>query len=614
MSNGPNRREFLQGMAFLSTSGLLPIASCRADHPSLFPSLDTIGNQFRVAIIADTQVGPADAKGVVPATSQRKMSMIVDEINSMNPAPAFVLFNGDQVENVEKRKVDNFLARAQKLKPLAILVHGNHDGHHPYAEFQAMQKTLNGTDGIYFSWNVGHWHFATIPTNIPSEDYGKEVLDWLEQDLLAHHDRPTILFPHYHLMPQGLSQLEWYTYDRSFRLRCYEILQRAGNVRYAIGGHVHNGIQTSFKTAWSYHGTNYLVAPTCTASRNFGEDFSQFSLGLPQGPQDSGGGYYLLLDFDGKEVTLRGRLVGVPEEFVFPPKFKEYVDQEPLWLADLTSLPIHPTLANGSFKDGLTNWNRPYRYVADRDPGFITRPESPEGAGDQSVYLACREKGQHWARDEETEIYQRTTLPTSERSALSFRFRPGSETKSGGGYVRLTLFQKRSTVMTILIDWLQGKKDRNTRIGINSQYTATGKRGIPDELIRLGNQRQAMFWTLPALADRWHTCEVDLPSAINRALGDNEAWSKLAVDEILLAAGVWCLEDPGSQASTWFDDFIWKEPSQSSALWNDESLPIDQRVFTTDFGRETLQQRIEEKKKRRPSLTQKSGPSPGADS
>ncbi len=378
MSTGTRRREFLQGMALLSTSALLPAATGKGAEPSLFPSLDAVGNQFRIALIADTQVGPADAKGVVPATSQRKMSMIVDEINAMSPAPAFVLFNGDQVENVEKPKVDNFLARAQKLKPLSILVHGNHDGVHPYAEFQAMQKTLNGTDGIYFSWNTGDWHFAAIPTNIPSDEYGKEVLDWLEQDLFAHRDRPTIVFPHYHLMPQGLSQLEWYTYDRPFRLRCYDIFRRAGNVRYAIGGHVHNGIQTSLKTAWTYQGTHYLVAPTCTASRNFGEDFPQFSLGLPQGPHDSGGGYYLLLDFDGKEVTLRGRLVGVKEEFLFPPKFKEYVDQEPLWLADLTALPVNPALVNGSFNDGLARWNQPYRYVADQDPGFITKPIHPK--------------------------------------------------------------------------------------------------------------------------------------------------------------------------------------------------------------------------------------------
>ncbi len=612
MSTGPRRREFLQGIAILSTSGLLPAASCNGAQPARFPSLEEIGPQFRIAIVADTQVGPADAKGVVPATSQRKMSMIVDEINAMNPAPAFVLFNGDQVENVEKRKVDNFLARAQKLKPLSILVHGNHDGVHPYAEFQAMQKTINGTDGIYFSWNTGDWHFATIPTNIPSDSYGKEVLDWLEQDLLAHQDRPTIVFPHYHLMPQGLSQLEWYTYDRPFRLRCYDIFRRAGNVRYAIGGHVHNGIQTSFKTAWTYHGTNYLVAPTCTASRNFGEDFPQFAPGLPQGPHDSGGGYYLLLDFNGKEVTLRGRLVGVKEEFLFPSKFQEYIDQEPLWLADLQALSINPAIANGSFKDGLARWNRPYRYAADQDPGFLTRPESPEGATEQALFLACREKGQHWARDEETEIYQRIAAPQAGQSTLAFRFRPGDQTKSGGGYVRLSLFQKRSLVMTILVDWLEGKKDRNTRIGINSQYTAIGKRGIPDGFIKLGQLKQAIFWTLPAQPNHWHSFEIDLPSAINQSLGDSNAWRTLGIDETLLAAGVWCLEDPGSQASTWFDDFTWKEPAASAVLWNDQSLPIDDQVFVTDFGRDTLDQRNEEKKKRRQRLTRKPGRSSGA--
>jgi hypothetical protein len=340
-----------------------------------------------------------------------------------------------------------------------------------------------------------------------------------------------------------------------------------------------------------------MVAPTCTASRNFGEDFPPFAAGLAQGPHDAGGGYYLLLDFDDDQVTIQGRLVGVNEGFTFPSRFQEYIDQEPLWLADLSALPIEPTLANGSFNGGMQGWHRPFRYTADQSPGFLTRPEQIDGATEQAVYLACREKGQHWARDEETEIYQRTHPPTDHRTSLGFRFRAG-EMSGGGAYFRVCLFRQRELVLTLLVDWLQGRKDRNTRLGINSLYTATGKRGIPDAFIRLGETKQALFWTLTPSIGRWHRVSMDLPTLINTALGRPEAWKELAVDELLLAAGVWCLEDPGSHAEVWFDDLQWQEPSAQGIHFDDQALPIDDQVFVTDFGRETFDERLRERKKR----------------
>jgi hypothetical protein len=599
----PDRRRFLQSLSALPALACARPALAEDAHLP-FPSLSDVGPRFRVVIIADTQVGPADARGVVPATSQRNMSRIIDEVNAMDPAPAFVLFNGDQVENVEERKVDNFLHRASKLKPLSILVHGNHDGVHPYAEFVQMQKKLNGTSGIYFSWDAGNWHFATIPTNIPTDQYAKEVLDWLENDLLTHRDRPTIVFPHYHLMPQGLSQLEWYTYDRPFRLRCYDIFQKAGNVRYAIGGHVHNGIQTSLKTAWTYRGTNYMVAPTCTASRNFGEDFPPFAKGLPQSDQDAGGGYYLLLDFNGNDLAIRGKLVGQTQDFLFPSQFKEYTDQDPLWMRDLADLPLYSSLLNGSFDSKLARWYSPFRYIADQDPGFIARPDTPKGASQDALYLACREKGQHWARDEEVEAYQRFQPPPAEQPTLSARFMLGPHQRSGGGYIRLGLFRQRSLVMTILVDWLEGKKDRNTRMGINSLYTATGKRGVPDSFIKLGQDHQALFWTLQPQPNTWHQVQLDLPKLINQSLASDSAWNSLAPDEFLLALGVWSLEDPGSTASAWFDDLAWQPPIEHPIQCDGKPLPIDAQIFITDFGRETWNDRQKEKAKRRKTASQ----------
>jgi len=140
----------------------------------LFPELEDVGNKYSFAVIADPQVLTADTKHAIYQTTQRKLSMIVDEINQMSPQPAFVLVNGDLVGQVSPKRrgpeqVENFISRVVPLEPTTILVHGNHDGHEPWTEFKQMQKAVNGTEAVWFSWDVGQWHYIGIPCYLDTD-------------------------------------------------------------------------------------------------------------------------------------------------------------------------------------------------------------------------------------------------------------------------------------------------------------------------------------------------------------------------------------------------------------------------------------------------------------
>lgn len=597
--DGVSRRGFLASAATgLAAAGAAPRQAAAAP---LFPSLANVGETFSVALVADPQVEGRHTKSPVARTSQEKLSRIVREINALSPAPAFVLFDGDLVNSPIPVQIENFIERARGLRPPVILVHGNHDGRPPYDEFKRMQRALNGTEAVTFSFDCGAWHFVSFPCNLPRDQTHDELLDWLDADLSAAGDKPVMVFEHLHLMPQGLTQLEWYTYDKDFRIRLLGMLKRHPRVRYLINGHVHNGIQASVKTAWTYAGMNFLTAPTCTASRNFGEEFPAFAAGQVQSRDDTGGGYYLLLDFDRENVRVRGRLAGCAEEYLFPDRFREYQGQEPLWMANLFDHPIQASLANGSFEEKLSGWLMPYRYRTEKDPGFIgeIRPR-PDASSGSCLYLYCRDKGEPWAHDERMEAYQTVRLPPGESPTVSAQFYLDAPPRRGCGYLQILGFKEESLEVLVLVDWGDGDRGDNRWMGNNTIYQATGRPGSPTSLAEMGQRKRALFWTIDPSPGKWHALSIAVGEALDRALGRPGAYRSLGIDRLLIAPGCWCQKDPDSRAGASFDDLRVEAPGEGKTSFDGADLPIGAENFQTLYGRTTLERRREERP-RRPS-------------
>lgn len=577
------RREFAHmGAVALSAPILLTSlkSSAQSTDTSLFPTLATVADKFRFVLIADPQVEKAEAKSAVARTSQEKFSRMVSEINAMDPAPAFVVVNGDLVNSAQPGQMDNFLERARQLKPLTILVHGNHDGHEPYPEFRAMQRTMNGVEHERFSFDCGEWHFVTIPCNFKEEsEYEKQCLDWLERDLFDHRERPTIAFIHYNLMPQGLTQLEWYTYRRPFRTQLLEILSKYGNVKHCVHGHVHNGIQTAHKLKWNWRGIDFLTAPTCTASRNFGEDFAAFKAGLPDGTGDMGGGYYLVYEVNGKSMNVRGRMAGVKEEHSFHASGREYAGDEPLWFQSPFDLPLNERLLNPDFRAGLESWYRPYRYLSDQDPAYRC-------AVDSSLNLYCREKGQAWAHDERMEVYQSIKAGAG-APMLRARYRLDEHPEQGGGYFRIFgLDATRDLKFTWLMHWAKGDTGKTRYFTQNAYYTALESRANPWAFAESGVDRKGIFPSLPMETGSDHDVEMNLAALADHALGTSGGYDQLGIQRFHVACGVWANENPGAKSGARIHSFNleWGDASGASVRFNGTPTDIAESWKKTDYG------------------------------
>ncbi len=600
-----NRRQFLKNTlktgaaGFLISNDFLTVRLLER-HSNLFPELKKYGDRFNFTLTADPQLGTTVGIGSVGGTSAVKYTDMIEEMNNMSPRPAFMIVDGDLVNvPTSQDSWDNFVNITQQSKTLPILIYGNHDGNNDtggYAKFEDIQNTINSTSEYMFSFDCGKWHFVTIPCDIRGNigiDHEDDVVRWLDADLKQNRGKPVMLFEHEHLMPQGLSQLEWYSYRKPLRNKLLDTISKYGNVKYVVCGHVHNGIQTSVKTAWTWKGINFITSPTCTASRQFGEEYDEYIDGLPKENGDTGGGYYMIFEVEGEEVEIKAKLTNTDHKYTYDKKFKEY-DHVFLWRDNLRDLTPNSSLVNGSFENGMDGWSMEHRYVMDEDPMFYWKVSSEKSYdGGKALYLRTHEAGQIWANPELLQVHQWLTSPNN--PVIDMKYLVDTEPTGSGGYMRVCAFSGEYMSQLFMVDWSGTAAEKaeclimpqNTMYEVDTFNGVPGTRGSATALIDLGEyDNKAMYWTLPYTPfDNWNVVRLNLRQAYDDMFGSG-AWNSLGIDKIYLTLGQWTLYAEGSRGSSWFDGVVLREEQSGDVTSiNGSALAIDSDVFYTDFGR-----------------------------
>lgn len=569
------------------------------------PALKNVGDKFSFALIGCAQVGRGDEKNPLFANAQFGLKTTVQELNARQPRPDFTVFLGDLVNVAEPESLENFYQLVKPLQSFIILTHGNHDGSPPYSEFRDLQERINGIRSVYYSFDVGRWHFIVLPANIEFGNYDnlevkKPMMEWLVKDLEANKNRPTIVFVHIHLMPMGLTQLEWYTHSQSFKKELLDVLSKWGNVKWYFNAHVHNGIKVARKTAWTYKGINFLTVPSGTAPRPYGEEYEQFAEGLERG------GYYSVVDIDGEKVSVRSRLCAVEGEFVYPETFRQFTeDQDFRLLTRAIDLPAAPTLQNGDFEDGLAGWFMPQRYVCDGDKtGYIAEWRMRyKRQGAHSGYLYVIPMGKNWLRDEYHEFYQIVEIPAHSAPLFKGSYRIEQPAPSGGGYFRLIGIggpaQKGDFKFLMQFDWGSVEAQQDADYYPRAMgYHITGEVSSWLYLQQIGKEKKGMYFPLPSEPDRWHDLKVNIATLYDQAIGKRGAFQQLGVNRLMIAAGVWSNKDVQVGSGAFFDAIALETAGEDvSCHVNDMPILVNESVFLTPFG-QWQEDRVQEWQKR----------------
>jgi 3',5'-cyclic-AMP phosphodiesterase len=193
-----------------------------------------------LAQITDCHVDDRD-----PASADA-LAAAVDTVLGIDPLPDALLLTGDlanQATGSEYRRV------AQLIEPLPMPVHvvaGNHD------DRDALRAHLGapGPSGepLQYAVDVGGLRVVACDTTIPGRDdgaLGPERLAWLEAELEAAGDRPTIVAMHHPPLRLGIPVLDELGLAEADRLAVAELMALNPQVKAIVAGHVHRAIAAS---------------------------------------------------------------------------------------------------------------------------------------------------------------------------------------------------------------------------------------------------------------------------------------------------------------------------------------------------------------------------------
>ncbi|MCX8065558.1 MAG: metallophosphoesterase [Candidatus Hydrogenedentes bacterium] len=523
---------------------------------------------YRILLCADPQIGPADS----PVEFEKELELMLRKfVSTVNEEkPDFVVFNGDLVAFPQESYFNAFENAVKYITVPIVLVHGNHDGKAKDGLFWKLQQQLCGFRAYDYAFDCGKWRIILLcAPELFTDSYTFEnQIEWLNNELQQAWRKPVIVFLHYHLLPVGLSQLEYYTYPREQKLRLLDTLVRYGNVKYVFMGHVHNGIKASVKTAWEYQGTKFIVLPTLVPGRAFAEEYPEFV-------SYSDRGFFAELILKGSASEIYGRQIDNPTKYKYPEEFPIFtIDIDSRAFRHWYDMPKSETIQNGDFENGTLNWFSSYRYKSDEKPGFICEVLPSPKFNSNSLHLFVTYKGRSWQYDESLDLYKVISIPSnSSLPTIKLQYYIPNEEKSfyGGGYIRVALFNDKSLEAMWLGHW-GAREERIKHLHRIWNYLDEPKEKLQwyEKAIQQGS---FISMKLPDYGYKVHSLVLNTDQIFT--LKDNTA--KPVANLLVVQFGVWCGNEEGSFSGAWFDNFSTEHTSSNPS--SIDNLPLSPKMF-----------------------------------
>jgi len=240
-----DRRGFMEcmawagtGLVWVSTGGVL---SSRVIAPAA--AAEATPGRFSFVQISDTHIGfKGQANGDPTATLQQ----VVDHVNALQPAPAFVLHTGDQTHGQKAGAFDTVAEILKGVKTERIFyVPGEHDvfldGGQEYLGRYG-KGTVGGRGWQSFDYKGSHFVGLVNVLKYKGEGMGalgEDQIEWLERDLAPlSPSTPVVVFSHVPLWAV-YPQWGWTTEDAG---RALVHLKRFSSVT-VLNGHIHQVLQ-----------------------------------------------------------------------------------------------------------------------------------------------------------------------------------------------------------------------------------------------------------------------------------------------------------------------------------------------------------------------------------
>jgi 3',5'-cyclic AMP phosphodiesterase CpdA len=247
-----------------------------------------VSEPFLLVQLSDPHIGAEWGGG----DSVARLDAVVEAVKVLQPRPRAILLSGDLADHAadsEYRLVRERLALLDA--PLHVLP-GNHDRR------DALRRhfDLPGEGGapVQYAVDLGLLRLVVVDSTHPGEDWGavdEERLTWLDHELAANPDRPTLIAIHHPPLVTGVPAMDEVGLRAADRDALGRVIERHLQVKRVIAGHVHRGL------AGDVAGRPVFVAPSIYVAARL--DFRSGEVELTDEPP----GFAVHALLDGKLVS-----------------------------------------------------------------------------------------------------------------------------------------------------------------------------------------------------------------------------------------------------------------------------------------------------------------------
>jgi 3',5'-cyclic-AMP phosphodiesterase len=161
----------------------------------------------------------------------------------VRPDPDAVLVSGDLAEHAADAEYEQVLELLGPLEAPIFVLPGNHDDRAALRRHFDVPGT--GDEPVQYSADLGPLRLVVVDTTRPRENPGAlddERLEWLDDELAAAPDVPTVLAMHHPPLITGIPPLDEIGLPAADRRALGAVVERHPQVRRIVAGHMHRPV------------------------------------------------------------------------------------------------------------------------------------------------------------------------------------------------------------------------------------------------------------------------------------------------------------------------------------------------------------------------------------
>ncbi len=210
-----------------------------------------------IAQITDTHIKAPGKLSYRKVDTCLYLEQCVAHINALMPQPDVVLVTGDITDFGRPDEYHQAGLLLNQLTMPYLVIPGNHDKPDVMRLEFSDHSYLPREGFVQYVIEDFPVRMIGLDTQVIGKPYGlmcQQRLGWLEQQLLAQPDRPTLLFMHHPPFKTGIEHMD--------KMNCRngkamgELVENHQQIKYILCGHVHRPVEV----AW--HGTIAAIGPS----------------------------------------------------------------------------------------------------------------------------------------------------------------------------------------------------------------------------------------------------------------------------------------------------------------------------------------------------------------